>query len=189
MFHDTYLVQRLEKPRGYGKLGLMDNPFSFGGGLRDGGLNPEAMNLLRPIFGFDYMGAAEYEFGALPKALKALAEGELAFGSLEFREEDVVECRKVSKKREPLPLHYYTVYYLCPKRYQKEVVKRIYEDAKGKLDIKNGYKQFSQTLRMDEERWPDDTIGWFELDNGFFYFVDKEAAEKTAALFGVVVQS
>lgn len=54
----TYLVQRLNRPtNGY------DNPFSFGGGLKNGGLSEDAMKLLRPIFSFDYMGSAEFEFG------------------------------------------------------------------------------------------------------------------------------
>ena len=28
-----------------------------------------------------------------------------------------------------------------------------------------------------------ETIGWFELDNGFFYFLDKDAFEGTCQLF------
>jgi hypothetical protein len=185
MFHDTYLVQRLEKPRVDPRF--TDNPFSFGGGLRNGGLSPEAMDLLRPIFGFDYMGAAEYEFGALPQALQALAKSELATGHFNLVEKDVAAYRNMfSPKREDLPLRYKTVWYICRKEQVGDVVERILEDAKGKLDIKQGYKQFVRTLRSDPKAdYPEETIGWIELDNGFFYFIDEEAARKTAAVFGV----
>ncbi len=55
---DSWLIQRL-KPAYPGLVQLwVDNPFAFGGGLRNGGLSGEAMNLLRGIFSFDYMGAA-----------------------------------------------------------------------------------------------------------------------------------
>ena len=69
----TYLIQRLEKPRTLKIAGveLKDNPFSFGGGLRNGGLSKDATDLLRPLFSFDYMGAAEFEFGAVPEALSS----------------------------------------------------------------------------------------------------------------------
>ena len=40
----SYLVQRLRKPRGWELT--KDNPFSFGGGLQNGGLSGEAMSLL-----------------------------------------------------------------------------------------------------------------------------------------------
>lgn len=69
----TWLVQRLRKPYNHPAFGA-DNPFSFGGGLRNGGLNDEAMGLLRGIFSFDYMGAAEFEFGAIPQAFDRLRE-------------------------------------------------------------------------------------------------------------------
>lgn len=182
MFHNTRLVQRLDKPV-VSKFG--PNPFAFGGGLKNGGLNPEAMSLLNEIFEFDYMGAAEYEFGALPQALKVMAESEMVFGSLELKEEDVA-LQRSWKKRIPLPLHYTTIYFVCRKSQIPEVEARIREDAKDKLDIKCGEGQFSRTLRADtKSEFPDRTIGWLELDNGFFYFVDEEAAKKTATLFGI----
>lgn len=45
------------------------NPFNFGCGLINGGLTKEAMNIVKDIFAFDYMGAAEFEWGAVPTAL------------------------------------------------------------------------------------------------------------------------
>jgi hypothetical protein len=67
---DSYLIQRLHKPESWRIKGkVLDNAFSFGGGLKNGGLTTKALDLLRDIFSFDYMCAAEFEFGAVPAAL------------------------------------------------------------------------------------------------------------------------
>ena len=65
---NVYYVQRLQMPY----KGHETNPFTFGGGLVRGGLSTEAMDLIKTIFAFDYMGAAEFEWGAVPSALKEL---------------------------------------------------------------------------------------------------------------------
>jgi len=63
-----WLIQRLKKPyqsngQGLEKLGFKDNPFAFGVGLLNGGISPEAMDLTREIWRYDYMGSAEFEWG------------------------------------------------------------------------------------------------------------------------------
>lgn len=69
-FRRTYLIQALNPPRAL--FNGMINPFSFGGG--GSGLSKEGMELFGQFFSFDYMGAAEYEFGAAAQALEALVE-------------------------------------------------------------------------------------------------------------------
>ena len=59
------LVQRLVKAH----VSKTPNPYSFGGGLHYGGIPPETAQQLSGIFWFDYMGAAEYENGAVTQAL------------------------------------------------------------------------------------------------------------------------
>lgn len=175
---DTYLIQRLEKPW-ESRVFPGDNPFSFGGGLKNGGLNPQIMDLLRPIFQFDYMGAAEYEFGILPQTLKKLASLPIKAGKVELKDSEVSLVNSYDKgKAKPLPLVTSTVYYLGPEEFNIE--ERIREIAKDKYDIKQGYKVLSSALRGDS-----DTVGWLELDNGFFFFTDEEMFNKTKALFGV----
>ncbi len=62
----SWLIQRLLPPTGSWI------PFAFGGGYHNGGCTDDEAAVLAAIFGVDYMGAAEFEFGALPKALASL---------------------------------------------------------------------------------------------------------------------
>ena len=177
----SWLVQRLKKP--YGR----SNPFSFGGGLRNGGLSEEAMELLNGVFSFDYMGAAEFEFGAVPKALQLIAKesDQYLTTTLSF------PLSKVEKgwrdKSTEAPTGEALVYVICRKGDVQEVHNRIKGWAFKPYDKANQLKEItmlSQTLRPDSE-WSPEVAGWLELDNGFFFFLDKEMWEKTADLFGM----
>jgi hypothetical protein len=169
----TYLVQRLTKPY----KGNADNPFNFGGGLPRGGMNEEGYRVLNQIFTFDYMGASEFERGAVPKALDVIAQA--------FENGDGVTGEI---KIEGVP-----VYYLAHKNVERETVARIKDLAKdpfvtkmrlkewtgfdGAIAVRNGTLANKQGLESAMER-----IGWIELDNRFMFFVDKEAFEKFKAL-------
>lgn len=54
---DSYLIQRLQKTVHSSNelLNTLGEALAFGGGKKNGGLSKEAMNLLRPIFSFDYI--------------------------------------------------------------------------------------------------------------------------------------
>lgn len=161
----TYLVQRLKKPY----KGNDTNPFNFGGGLLRGGMNEDAYRILNQIFTFDYMGAAEFEFGVVPKAIEAIAQG--------FAKENGV-CGETT-------IDGVSVYYLTHKLSEKETVIRINELAHNKIrlkewsafndaiSIRNGKKSDPRDIKFTEN-----FIGWLELDNNFAFFVDKEAYEK-----------
>lgn len=157
----TYLVQRLNAPHGN-----YDNPFSFGGGLKNGGLSENAMNLLRPIFSFYYMGSAEFEFGAIPKCFEAIAKSinEYSFHTI--------------------TINNVPVYIICRSAAKELIDERIKELAKDKIRCK-GWTAFSQALGLDKfySKEKCNTIGWLELDNEFMFFTNKEASEKTASLF------
>lgn len=183
----SWLVQRLEKPWSLGQI--KDNPFAFGGGLRNGGLSSEAMDLLRGVFSFDYMGAAEFEFGAVPKALQEIAKNiDLeTFEASSF----TFPLKKVEKgwrdKSAEEPEGDVTIYVICSKADVKEVQTRIKGWAFKHYDKKFALKEMTmlpQVLRPDSD-WTPRVVGWLELDNGFFFFIDKEMWEKTAELFGL----
>lgn len=186
----SWLVQRLNAPlNGRGFLGSMDNPLSFGGGLRNGGLSSEAMDLLRGVWSFDYMGAAEFEFGAVPKALAALAGDakRLVASTITIRLSDVAPHWK--ERRQPAPDGEAVVYLLCRRKHEQEVRDRVRgfaRDGHG-ADLKEPTR-LSAALRPHDE-WDSDTQGWFELDNGFLFFTSEQMWSRACGLFGVKVPS
>lgn len=159
----SYLIQRLNSPPR--RVAQIDNPFSFGGGLRNGGLSEEAMGLLRSIFSFDYMGAAEFEWGAVPKALNQIAAASLV--SFEV----------------PTPVG--IVYVIAPGDCRDEVERRVDAFASTEPPRTMEWVGLRDALTSDDPR----TRGWLEIDNGYFFFVDAEMHAKTAALFGIEAKS
>lgn len=186
------LVQRLERPwKGTGFFGLKDNPFSFGGGLKNGGLNDGAMDLLRGIFGFDYMGAAEFEFGAVPKALSVILDGRKGYEAFHF---DIPFDEVAKNWREKTANSTYDgryeagsarVFVICPRVHAAEVERRIREWAGDAYnsELKEGTKLAGALRPMGE--WDTDICGWLELNNGFFFFTDEEMWTLTASLFDI----
>lgn len=163
----SFLIQRLNKPSHLTIKGKrIDNPFSFGGGLINGGFSKAAMDLLWDIFSFDYMGAAEFEWGAVPDTLRFLAE-QAKNKNLVTGE---VECREGEK-----------VYYIAPKPYELEVRKRIRQLREDDSRL----KEFCGLDRFFEHTGKNGiyvSVGWLELDNGFAFFVDKGMFDKIVHL-------
>lgn len=188
----SWLVQRLNKPRTGSSLLGSDNPFAFGGGMRNGGLSDEAMGFLREIWSFDYMGAAEFEFGAVPKALqlvaKAANDGKLTTETIVIPVDEIAthweDNRKGAAKRERPESG--TVYLLCQEEHAGEAETRIRTWAAAEY---NDLKEPTRLARSLDpvSKWDGDTQGWLELNNGFLFFTDRTMFEKTCELFGVEV--
>jgi hypothetical protein len=167
--------------------------FAFGGGLKNGGLSDEAMKLLREIFSFDYMGSAEFEWGAVPKALE---------GIWNLREQ-------YTAFRKTIPYHYLSyegrlsnpehlrgkveIGVICSKENSEEVVTRIEAWADDDYFKQGGRQLKEATLFPYACSGMNKGIyqhkGWLELDNGFFWFVDDGMFQKTAELFEISVES
>lgn len=163
----SYLVQRLKKPIDY-------RPISFGGS-GNGGIGKDNMKMLSKVFSFDYMGAAEFEFGAVPEALNKIVENASDFvkGSMTVHWEALRwKTRKMVKGNDK-------VYFLCHKEQRREVKKRIASWAMGK-NI-SGHPKCG--VRLDSSFDDHNFHGWLELDNGFFFFTDKTMWENTCKLF------
>jgi hypothetical protein len=176
----SYLVQRLSKPR------AVDSPFAFGGGYKNGGLSDNAMDIIRTIWSFDYMGAAEFEFGAVPKALQRMAENahNLRADTLEIPLNEV-EADFRDKRGSLASDATSAVYIIAHKDHMDEVKDRIRAWAREQYnrDLKE-MTRLASSLRPYHE-WDDEIRGWLELDNGFMFFVDREMWQKSAKLFGV----
>lgn len=180
----SWLVQRLRRPvapSGHQLTRLLE-AFSFGGGLKNGGLSEDAMGMLREVFSFDYMGSAEFEWGAVPDALKRMGKSSLAAFSFTVPLKDVPRNWRDKGKADPPGEA--TIYVLCPNEHDQEVQERIAGWVREEYpELKEGLK-LTNALRPVEE-WDSETAGWLELDNGFMFFTDADMWQKTCTLFGV----
>jgi hypothetical protein len=166
---NTYLVQRLQKPY----PGCENNPFNFGGGLRCGGLNKEAFDVINKVFKFDYMGAAEFEFGAVAKSIKNIVE----------------YLQKVEGVYGQFKIQGLPIYYICHASVEADVKERIKE-------LSSPYRKFrtkeavlfneaigarkDSTLKTDDKYRQHllNYVGWLELENHFMFFIDKTTFEQ-----------
>jgi len=181
----SYLIQRLKKPfkstvneKG-NLLQQLDNAFAFGGGLKNGGLTKEAMDLLRPIFRFDYMGSAEFEFGAVPQTLAKIVEGIVAKEYYHFK--IPVQYKHKSWKTGKEETGTTTISVICKKADATEVTARIKQFAKKDFNGTKEMVNLNSALARDE--YSKDLGGWLELDNSYMFFSDEEMAEKVINLF------
>lgn len=190
MSNSSYLVQRLSPPGPLASLGL-DNPFAFGV-VRNGGLSTEAMALLRNIFRFDYMGSAEYEFGAVPRALQEIAR-QMSDGGLRAWHFDIPLSQvrpDFRDKTKPEKGATGRVYVLAATDWAEEVEQRIRAMAKeGYTYRAKADTLLDQVLRPnpDPSAYRTKVCGWLELDNGYFFFTDETMWRQTCALFDVEV--
>ncbi len=176
----SYLIQRLLAPVDY-------TPLSFGGGLRNGGLSEKAMELLRGVWSFDYMGSAEFEFGAVRDALEKMVVDQLnlvcGFEKTFYRYYDHYS----DSGNNPLQEGHKTVFYLCRKIQEREVKKRIGQFAIA--DTSN--VRTKETVMLDRAMSGCDykdsrrCIGWLEIDNGYMFFTDEKMWRGACQLFGV----
>jgi hypothetical protein len=167
------LVHRLEAPRGG-----VANPYTFGAGMVGGGFRAEGLARLRGVFEFAHMGSAQYEFGAPQRTMAALWEDKAQLVSFEMK---VKAGNRMHSKHEQ---QRESVYVICRQQDRAEVMTRI----KAWARFGGGSQQYrtrdsvslDYALREDLEDYS--TRGWLELDNGFFFSVDKKMAQGFAGL-------
>jgi hypothetical protein len=148
-----YLLQRLKKSNGQ-----KQNPFAFGGGYRNGGLSQELSDAISAFASFDYMGAAEYEFGELPKAMGNLFESKREYFELKL-------------KNKP-------VYVMAPEGKKEDITKALKNLARATRSSEEtrDYTGFQANLK-GETGYGADTCGWIDLTNNFMFFTDLEMYE------------
>jgi len=186
----THLVQRLMRPYKTDGDSNMDkllkaNPFAFGGGLKNGGISEDGMEMIRNVFQFDYMGASEFEWGAVPKALAKVyknAKDYIAYETLiPWKYRNWTPRLKKSETTKGKSL----VYIICHKEWMRDVIDFIKRQAANPYNKKDFLKEV--TLLQGALAKPDDRhpCGWLELDNSYFFFTDKKMYEGTCKLFDV----
>ena len=150
-------------------------------------MSKEAWAMLRPIFSFDYMGAAEFEFGAVPKALSAMVEHRAEMEPFELtipRKQIEKRIRRVpynSKKPVPERTEDALVYVFCRRDHREAVSAVILKDAAGELRLKEP-SMLAEALDPIND-FDSRTVGWLELDNGFFFSTDPTMFRNFCALF------
>lgn len=208
------LVQRLRSPLpsvGSGALSKLVEAFSFGAG--GGRLSDMALDILRPVFSFDYMGASEYEFGALPDSLSHIAGNVRLYGSYEYTvlAKDIkpnwerhrlvdhlrdAEVKKAKLKNKPPPrLNTKKLIELTKLPVVSDKVLYFFgnldqKDAQSALvkKIIDGSEFVKAGAQMDRALDPiteyDHKLkGWLDEKNHCFWFIDKEMRDATAKLF------
>ncbi len=184
---NTFLVQRLHKP--VKKTGSpLDNAHRvFGGGMME--ISSKLWDMLDPVFTIDYMGAAEYEFGTVPKILQdMLKDAKILEGfSFSMERKDVVSNRertwsKKPAKLPPAPTDPVTIYVLCRSTQKDGVTEVIRSIVAGRREVRDS-THIEDTLDPIRD-FHGRTVGWLELNNGFFWFTDKTMWEGTLELFG-----
>ena len=173
----SWLIQRLNKPyKVENNMTKLANAFSFGGGLVNGGLSEEAMKLLSPLFTFDYMGSAEFEFGAVPETLSKIFENRSKY--IDFS--TPVKYRYKNWKEDKIKTGTVDVYVICAEKDKEEIIERLSNFAKG------SNRETKERIRLNEAlanaEYSEKLIGWLELDNGYMFFKDQETGKKTADL-------
>jgi hypothetical protein len=183
----TYLIQRLQIPfkeegRAFTKSGVpVDEIFSFGGG--GSGLKPEAWKILAPLWRFDYMGAAEFEFGAFPRSFGPFMQSDPKTYSFTIKATDYGDgyARAYRKKNAPkLPDKIdRDIFLICTPelRDYAEAVIRDLASKNPKTRLKEATRLL-EALDPVETTYPSDVVGWYELDNGFLFFTDREMFDR-----------
>ncbi len=182
----TYLIQRLNTPF---ETPRSASPFSFGGGLKNGGLTDEAHAVLRTCFEFDYMGAAEFEYGAVPQAFRKMAEmaeaNELTTGFIEI---DLSEIEQDWREESPKGHGVGVVYVIGSISQMVEIESRVYNLARERYnrDLKEMTRLADALVPTPTSIKYNRTAGWLELNNGFMFFTDETMFTNVATLFGLI---
>lgn len=175
-FKRPWLIQRLNKPfprKEDNPLVALMGAFSFGGGLKNGGLTEEAMALLGRCFSFDYMGATEFEWGAVPAALAYIAKNRKKYETFELPVTTEEECDAL-------------LLCIIPTAFKDEIrtflLHEVYKDRYG--DLKE-YTKLHATIQG--EKYNERLGGWLELDNGFMFFTDNDMYCNVVSLFDLTL--
>lgn len=190
MLQDSYLLQRLDAPLPHRLNGIPAHRV-FGGGML--GLSKQAWDILDPICTVAYMGASEYEWGALPKALHTVGEYAnedklTTFSFVLSPGERTLNCFRRwnwSRKKGPFPpAQYVTVFGLCHRDRVEEVRQRV-EDLCRNSDKHHCKCRHNIDSALDPlEDHHDRTKGWVDLDNHFLFFCDETMWRGFCTIFG-----
>lgn len=171
VFKTPHLVQRLLKP--YERM----NKFEEGIIVKKG-LVGETADIIGHIMDFQYMGSAEFEWGALPKSLE--------YAIRYAKDDDYVSC-EIDVFSHNSNIH--PVFYICHKDMEEQVVSWIIKAAKNLHPrCKEGVglqNSIDNKDKHDPQMRSFVTVGWYDLENRFWFFTDRKMFLDVKRLFGV----
>lgn len=187
-----FLLQRMLKP--FPKTGdenkdrqleLLSSAFTFGGGYKNGGLSDEAWKVISEIWRYDYMGSAEFEFGALPKSFEYINKNFSNYVTGEIEVECLRDKWDTPDKKEIITKG--IVYYFVEKEKEKELKKYIKHFANRNKRPPEKYftKEFIglerglNPIKEHELNYG----GWHCIYNNFLMFTDKTMFNKFKTIF------
>jgi len=180
---EPYLIQRLKKPYKIevkdSLMGKLAEAFTFGGGMSKGGIRKEAWDIITQIWRYDYMGSAEFEFGAVPESLERMAKSKKL-----IKFETLVKANHYSYGNKKRLSAEGTVHIICDKEFKDQVAEyiRVMAAAQEKYRTKE-YVGLAQSICGAE--YYTDTVGWHDIINDYMFFTDKEMFDNTCKLFGL----
>ncbi len=177
---NPYLIQRLQKPyKTESNLFGGQNPFSFGGGYKNGGLSDDAMTLLNKIWQYDYMGSSEFEWGAVPKSLQSIIKNISNYITGEIEVIGKYNDYQSGKNLKESSL----VYYVCLKDDEKDVCEWINKFADDKKRDYHTKESVNLAGTICKQKYYLNNGGWHDIDNHYLFFTDKEMFENFCMLF------
>lgn len=168
MIRQTYLIQRLKRPRENKENIRWDSVFSFGG-VKQGGFTDEQWDFINQLFSFDYMGSAEFEFGAVPQSLSRI------FKSAEKKEIKT----KTLKYKKPI----YIIYHKQIEKYVESTINELISNDKAESQLKErcGLSNFLK----ENGHFNELICGWLEIDNDFMFFIDQEIYNRVCKMLNI----
>jgi hypothetical protein len=176
------LIQRIESPMAllppqartlvayYAKPYAKDNREAFAATLK----------ALKDLIPLDYMGSAEFEWGEVPKLLRAVSQQRTHFSP--FKAQLTVRSSAV-----PKPSKKVTLVGWCRPQHRQELARFLSDQAAGK---DSEYHIQERTCLQENclDEFPAIT-GWLSLDNGWFVSQNAEQARQLAYLLGIAAQN
>jgi len=170
---ESWIVQRLNKPEK--TINPYGNTLEFD--------DTDSVDRVAKVFSTDYMGAAEYEWGSLPKAMSRMYEKSTSLTMFEINVGRFgFKCWLVYS----FPYDFGLFQIMALELRVKRLVEENYlkgKDCKklGKEVAKNDYGSFY--VRVNNLEKYENLMGWFDLQNDFAWFIDKKMAEEFLLLF------
>ncbi len=171
-FHKSYHIQRLtvphtpKKPERQWKLD------------QEGKFTEDAVSLRKGVFEYDYMGSSEFEFGAIPRAVKEMIKKQDRLISFKIIvlgqniERDILTGKRYDDC---------SFFAICDVQQLTDVERNIRAVLSGEQRLKESL-HLHNALGKDKGK-PGSIGGWFEVDNGYYFFIDQVMWTGTTFLY------